>query len=102
MRQSTTVRCDVDRTFEAFVRLIGSWWPVDPLSVGGARVRDVTVEPRAGGRVYERWDDGNTVDWGEAQLGQDCAAPGGYRSGAYSNGWLLARDRFADSVEVAS
>ncbi len=28
-------------------------------------MRDVTVEPRRGGRVYETWDDGSTVAWGE-------------------------------------
>src|SRR4051794_8912296 len=65
VRQSTIVRSDVDHTFEAFVRLIGSWWPVETHSNGGARVRDVTVEQRLGGRVFETWDDGTTVDWGE-------------------------------------
>ena len=62
VRQSTTVRSDVDHTFEAFVRLIGAWWPVEPLSIGKSRVRDVTVDPGLGGRVYETWDDGTTVD----------------------------------------
>lgn len=148
VRQSTTVRSDIDHTFEAFVRRIGEWWPVEPLSIGKSRVRDVTVDPHLGGRVYETWDDGTTVDWGEVvewqpprglvmswvhtpaatevelsfialgpgltrvtvehrgwehlteeQLSNDCAAPGGYRSGAYSTGWLLALRRFAESVE---
>ncbi len=35
----------------------------------------------------------------EEQLREDCAAPGGYRSGAYSTGWRLVLERFADSVE---
>ncbi|MDQ4069194.1 MAG: SRPBCC domain-containing protein [Actinomycetota bacterium] len=65
VRQSTIVRSDVDHTFAAFVRMIGAWWPVEPLSVGRDRVRDVTVEEHLGGRVYETWDDGTTVDWGE-------------------------------------
>jgi uncharacterized protein YndB with AHSA1/START domain len=65
VRQSTIVRSDIDHTFEAFVRMIGAWWPVEPLSIGGDRVRDVTVEQRLGGRVYETWDDGTTADWGE-------------------------------------
>ena len=64
VRQSTIVRSDLDHTFEAFVRTIGSWWPVEPLSIGRDRVRDVTVEQRLGGRVFETWDDGTTVDWG--------------------------------------
>ena len=151
VRQSTIVRRDVAGTFEAFVRMIGAWWPVEPLSIGKARVRDVTVDPRRGGPVYETWDDGTTVDWGEVvvwdppgrfvmswihtpaptevelaftalgpgltrvtvehrgwdhlteeQLREDCAAPGGYRSGAYSTGWQLALERFAKSVEPAS
>ena len=150
VRQSTIVRSDVDHTFEAFVRMIGAWWPVVPLSVGKGRVRDVTVDQRLGGRVYETWDDGTTKDWGEVlaweppsrfvmswvhspaptevevvftglgrgltrvavehrvwehltedQLGEDCAAPGGYRSGAYSEGWLLVLERFARSVAPA-
>ena len=148
VRQSTIVRSDVDHAFEAFVRLIGRWWPVEPLSVGRDRVRDVTVDQRLGGRIYETWDDGTTVDWGEVlvweppgrfvmswvhtpapteveltftalgpaltrvavehrgwehlteeQLREDCAAPGGYRSGAYSGGWVLALERFARAVE---
>ncbi len=65
VRQSTVVRSDVDHTFEAFVRTIGAWWPAVPLSVGRERVRDITVEDRLGGRIYETWDDGTTVDWGE-------------------------------------
>lgn len=148
VRQSTIVRSDIDHTFEAFVRMMGAWWPVEPLSVGRGRVSDVTVEQRLGGRVYETWDDGTTVDWGEVvaweppgglvlswlstpaptevelsftalgpgltrvavehrgweqltdeQLGEDCAEPGGYRSGAYSRGWLLVLERFAGSVD---
>jgi uncharacterized protein YndB with AHSA1/START domain len=148
IRQSTIVRSDIDHTFEAFVRMIGAWWPVDPLSIGGNRVREVTVEQRLGGRVYETWDDGSTADWGEVlvweppgrlvmswlatpaptevelaftalgpgltrvavehrgwehltreQLGEDCAEPGGYLSGAYSHGWLLILERFVQSLD---
>ncbi len=65
VRQSTTVRSDVRHTFDVFVRTMGIWWPVDPFSAGKVRVRDITVQPRAGGRVYETWDDGTEVDWGE-------------------------------------
>lgn len=64
VRQATTVRSDIDHTFEVFVRTIGVWWP-RPFSAGGDRVRDVTLERRPGGRVYETWADGTVVDWGE-------------------------------------
>jgi uncharacterized protein YndB with AHSA1/START domain len=147
VRQSTIVRSDVDHTFEAFVRMIAAWWPVELLSVGRDRVRDVTLEQRRGGRVYETWDDGTTVEWGEViaweppgrlvmswlntpaptevelaftplgpgltrvavehrgwehltdeQVREDCAEPGGYHSGAYSRGWQLTLERFAQSL----
>ena len=65
VRQSTMVRSDRQHTFDVFVRTIGIWWPVNPFSAGKDRVRDVTIEPRAGGRVYETWRDGTQVTWGE-------------------------------------
>ena len=65
VRQSTTVRSDVRHTFDTFVRTIGIWWPVDPFSAGKDRVRDIIIEQRTGGRVYEAWADGTEVDWGE-------------------------------------
>ena len=61
---STLVRSDVEHTFDVFVRTIAIWWPVQRLSAGRERVRDVAFERRAGGRVYETWDDGTTVEWG--------------------------------------
>jgi uncharacterized protein YndB with AHSA1/START domain len=65
VRQSTIVRSDVRHTFDTFVRTIGTWWPADPFSAGKDRVRDIIIEPHAGGRVYEIWTDGTTVGWGE-------------------------------------
>ena len=70
IRQSTLVRSDLDHTFEVFVRTLGVWWPVQPFSAGRDRVREVTLEQRAGGRVYETWQDGTTVQWGELLVWQ--------------------------------
>ena len=64
VRQSTLVRSGLDHTFDVFVRTIGVWWPRQPYSMGGDRVRDVTVEPHLDGRVYETWDDGTVREWG--------------------------------------
>lgn len=66
--QSTMVRSDLDHTFGTFVRTIGEWWPVASFSMGHDRIRAVTFEEAVGGRVYETWDDGNTVDWGQVLL----------------------------------
>ena len=64
VRQSTVVRSDVRHSFDVFVKTIGIWWPVNPFSAGKDRVRDVVIEQRTGGRVYETWADGTEVDWG--------------------------------------
>lgn len=64
VRQSTVVRASVRHTFGTFVTKMGAWWPVQPFSAGRDRVREVTLEQRQGGRVYETWDDGTEVDWG--------------------------------------
>ena len=64
IRQATTVRSDVDHTFDVFVREIGAWWPTTTFSAGRDHVQTVTVEPRTGGRVYERWHDDTVVEWG--------------------------------------
>ena len=65
IRRSTLVRSDAGHTFRVFTEQLASWWPLVPFSVGRERVRDVTLEPRSGGRVYETWDDGTTYEWGE-------------------------------------
>src|SRR5690349_7489806 len=65
IKQATIVRGARARTFDVFVREIGSWWPTGPFSLGHDKVVAVTFEPRLGGRVYETWADGTEVAWGE-------------------------------------
>jgi uncharacterized protein YndB with AHSA1/START domain len=65
VRQSVLVRSGRLHTFDTFVATIGVWWPVTPFSAGRDRVRDVTFERCRGGRVFETWQDGTEVDWGE-------------------------------------
>src|SRR4029453_15288940 len=64
IRQSTMVRSSVEHTFEVFVDKLDQWWPLRTHSQGKERVASVTVERRAGGRVYETWQDGETRTWG--------------------------------------
>ena len=64
VRQSTLVRASARHAFDTFVTTIGAWWPVQPFSAGKDQVRDITIEQRQGGRVYETWDDGTEIDWG--------------------------------------
>ncbi|HEY7874499.1 MAG TPA: SRPBCC family protein [Actinomycetota bacterium] len=60
-----TVAASVEDAFATFTGDITSWWPSATHSVGEERVAEVVMEPRTGGRLFERWDDGTEHDWGE-------------------------------------
>jgi uncharacterized protein YndB with AHSA1/START domain len=64
VRQSIVVQAPQERAFAIFTERMGSWWPLDGYSLGTKPVIDAVVEPRAGGRWYERSEDGSEVDWG--------------------------------------
>jgi len=63
VRLSVTVPLSRERAFELFVDEHGSWWPPDShhLSEGPATP---FIEPREGGRWYERAEDGSECEWG--------------------------------------
>lgn len=60
-----TVASDMEHAFRTFTEDVGSWWPSETHSIGEGRVAAVVMEARAGGRFFERWDDGTEHDWGE-------------------------------------
>jgi uncharacterized protein YndB with AHSA1/START domain len=63
---TVTVHCERGHAFDVFTNAVGSWWPVPGHSIGGqAQVADVVLEPRIGGRFFERWHDGHECTWGE-------------------------------------
>ncbi|HEX9728436.1 MAG TPA: SRPBCC domain-containing protein [Gemmatimonadales bacterium] len=51
--------------FERFTAGIATWWPMDTHSVAGEQTAAVIIEPKVGGRFYERARDGSESDWGE-------------------------------------
>jgi uncharacterized protein YndB with AHSA1/START domain len=55
----------IDAAFTLFTEKIGTWWPTKTHSIGEDRVAELVFEPRVGGRLFERLDDGTEYAWGE-------------------------------------
>jgi uncharacterized protein YndB with AHSA1/START domain len=64
VRQTVTVGAPPERAFAVFTEGLASWWPLDTHAIGAQPAVAVVVEPRAGGRWYERAADGSECDWG--------------------------------------
>ena len=59
-----TVAAPQDKAFSVFTAGINRWWPRDsPHRRRGAR--EAVLEPREGGRWYERDVDGSECEWGK-------------------------------------
>ena len=50
--------------WRVFTEKMGTWWPLATYKIGKANAVDAVIEPRVGGRWYERGDDGSTCQWG--------------------------------------
>ena len=61
-----SVRCSPAAAFDAYAR-IGDWWHPDYTS-DATTLKTVIIEPRVGGRVFERHRDGHAVEWGRVTL----------------------------------
>jgi uncharacterized protein YndB with AHSA1/START domain len=57
------VGCVADHAFDMWTTRIATWWPSNH-SVSG-NPDTVVLEPRLGGRLYERSPDGTEYEWGE-------------------------------------
>jgi uncharacterized protein YndB with AHSA1/START domain len=63
VRKSMLVPAPPDKAFEVFTRGMGRWWSKEH-SINTSPMVDVVIEPRAGGRWYERGEDGSECQWG--------------------------------------
>jgi hypothetical protein len=61
------VRCDAAHAFDVWTARTSMWWPADHTVSGGPNI-EVTIEPRVGGRIFERTPDGSEHDWGEVTV----------------------------------
>ena len=93
IRVSFEVDCGVDHAFSAWTAHIDAWWPKDH-TVSGDPATVVVLEPRVGGRIFERDPTGRESEWGEVTAWQPP------RRLAYI--WHIATDRSnATDVEIS-
>jgi uncharacterized protein YndB with AHSA1/START domain len=68
VRKTLTVAAPLALAFEVFTGHIASWWPMASHHIGEADCAAVSIEPRVGGRWYERGVDGVECVWGRVLL----------------------------------
>ena len=64
VRKVVHVQAPREIAWRVFTEKMGTWWPLAHYKIGRARAVDAVVEPRVGGRWFERGEDGTTCDWG--------------------------------------
>lgn len=62
--QSIIVKAPPAKAFHLLTSQMGRWWPKTH-TLGKAPFVDVIMEPRAGGRWFERDAEGNETNWGK-------------------------------------
>ena len=63
IQRRITVNVPVERAFHVFTSSLHTWWP-QTFHIGAVEMERPVLEPRAGGRWYERGVDGSECDWG--------------------------------------
>ena len=64
IRKTIEVKAPIERAFDVFAGRIGEWWHKEHCLSKGTPLADVVIEPRAGGRWYEKGADGSEQQWG--------------------------------------
>lgn len=90
LRLSYAIRCSTEHAFDVWTTRLSTWWPKGHSASGNPDTR-VLLEPRLGGRIFERTPDGIEIEWGEITRWSPPHALGYV--------WHIARDR-ADATVV--
>lgn len=61
------VACPVEHAFDVWTDRTDMWWPRDHTRSGRPDC-NVTIEPRVGGRLFERTLDGDELEWGQVTI----------------------------------
>ena len=63
VRKIVVVNAELEHAFAVFTKNMGQWWPKEH-HIGLSPLVAVVVEPKKGGRWYEKDEDGSECDWG--------------------------------------
>jgi uncharacterized protein YndB with AHSA1/START domain len=63
VKRTLHVNAPIEHAFRVLAQRMGTWWPASH-HIGKAPFTEVVVEPRAGGRWFERDAEGAECDWG--------------------------------------
>jgi uncharacterized protein YndB with AHSA1/START domain len=63
VRKSVRVSAPIEHAFSVFVEQMETWWPPEH-HIGAQPFQSIIIEPRVGGRWYERDAQGNDCSWG--------------------------------------
>ena len=63
VRKVIVVNAELEHAFAVFTKNMGQWWPKEH-HIGASPMIAVVIEPRNGGRWYERDEDGSECEWG--------------------------------------
>ena len=69
VRKSIVVNAPQAHAFEVFTARFGSWWP-KAHHIAPVEMQEAIIEPRQGGRWYEKGIDGSECLWGEVLVWQ--------------------------------
>jgi len=64
VRKAVSVQASQMVAWRVFTEQMGTWWPLASYKIGKTNAADAVIEPRMGGRWYERGDDGSMCQWG--------------------------------------
>ena len=64
IKKVTIVEAEPRLAWRVFTEKMGTWWPLAYYKIGKANAVDAVIEPRVGGRWFERGDDSSTCQWG--------------------------------------
>jgi hypothetical protein len=63
VKKTLHVTVPIEKAFQVFAQRMGTWWPARH-HIGGTAFQEVIVDPRAGGRWFERDAKGAECEWG--------------------------------------